>query len=181
MDIISRMLRDRTDPGANADPPYYTPFRLDFGEDRSATVVRAPYQADVKRLLAALDLRPGNPALFITGGAGFMDEKQTEHTREAVMDGLAKFAADYGVSVVDGGTQAGVMQLMGESRYAQQAAFPLIGVAPIGAVSFPGYENPDGVALDPNHTHFVLCEGEKFGDESDLIARLAIALNAGRD
>ena len=179
-DAIYRLLGDRTNPTAHVDPAYYTPFALDFGDDRRPTVVRAPYHADVTHLLAALDLRPGQPALFISGGAGFMDDKQKEYTREAVLDGLAKFAADYGVTVVDGGTQAGVMQLMGEAHRTQRYSFPLVGVAPVGAVRFPGYDNPDGVPLDPDHTHFVLVDGEKFGDESDLIVRLATALNAGR-
>src|SRR5690606_32243745 len=39
----------------------------------------------------------------------------------------------------------------------------------------------DGVALDPDHTHFVLTDGEKFGDESDVIVRLATTLAAGRE
>lgn len=181
MDIISRMLSDRTDPAGGHDAPYYTPFQLDFGDDRVATVVRTPYHADVERVMAALGLRPGRPALFISGGAGWMDDKQIEFTREAVLDGLAPFAADYGVTVVDGGTQAGVMQLMGEAHHTHGYHFPLVGVAPIGAVCFPGFDNPDGVTLDPDHTHFVLTDGEKFGDESDLIVRLANALTSGRE
>src|SRR5690606_11414988 len=32
-----------------------------------------------------------------------------------------------------------------------------------------------------DHTHFVLADGEQFGDESDLIVRLARALNRGRE
>jgi len=180
-DAIYRLLGDRTNPAAHVEPAYYTPFQLDFGDGRTPTVVRAPYHPDVGYLLSALDLHPGSPALFISGGAGFMDEKQKEYTREAVLDGLAKFAADYGVTVIDGGTQAGVMQLMGEAHRAQHYSFPLIGVAPVGAIRFSGYDNPDGVPLDPDHTHFVLVDGEKFGDESDLIVRLASALNAGRE
>lgn len=180
-DAINRLLGDRTNPAAHREPDYYTPFQLDFGDTRRPTVVRVPYHADMAYVLQALAMQPGDPALFISGGAGLMDAKQKEYTREAVLYGLAKFAADYGVTVIDGGTQAGVMELMGEAHRMQHYRFPLIGVAPVGAVRFPGYDNPDGVPLDPDHTHFVLVDGEKFGDESDLIVRLANALTAGRD
>ncbi len=181
MDIRTRLFGDRSSAQASAPPDYYVPFTLDFGEGRTPTVVRVPYHADAARVVDALGLRSGTPVLFVSGGAGFMDEKQMAWTREAVLDGLAQFAADYGVTVVDGGTQAGVMQLLGEAQRQHGNRFPLIGVAPVGAVRFPGFENPDGVPLDPEHTHFVLTDGGKFGDESDMIVRLALALSAGRD
>lgn len=180
MDIKTRLFGDST-PTGSPDPEYYTPFQLDFGDGRTSTAVRVPYHADVERVLSALGLRPGKPALFVSGGAGFMDAQQVEWTREAVLDGLAQFAADYGVTLIDGGTQAGVMQLLGEARAQHGSRFTLIGVAPLGAVRFPGFENPDGVPLDPDHTHFVLTDGSKFGDESDMIVRLALALSAGGD
>src|SRR5690606_39571344 len=128
----------------------------------------------IPRLLEALGLTPGTPALFVTGGAGNMDEAQMERTRPAVLEGLARFATDYGVSIVDGGTASGVMKLLGEAMSVSEDGprFNLIGVAPIGAVCFPGYDNPDGVALVAGRTQLILAAGEKFGDQSDPIARV---------
>lgn len=168
-------------PPAAADSPYYQRLRIAFSDDRVAWAVRAPRVPDIPRLLEALGLTPGTPALFVTGGAGNMDEAQMERTRPAVLEGLARFAADYGVSIVDGGTASGVMKLLGEAMSVSEDGprFNLIGVVPIGAVCFPGYDNPDGVALDAGHTHFILADGEKFGDESDLIARVALVLAEG--
>ena len=37
----------------------------------------------------------------------------------------------------------------------------------------------DKVPLDPNHTHFVLVPGSKWGDESPWIAKLATVLSGG--
>lgn len=179
MKTVTRFFSNSSAAGKRI-PGYYAPFKIDFGDGRVASAVRVPHQANTAFLLNALGMQARTPVLFVSGGAGLMTDQQTDWTREAVLDGLAQFAADYGVTVVDGGTQAGVMQLLGEAQRQGGQKFPLIGVAPLGAVRFPGYDNPDGVPLDPDHTHFVLAEGTKFGDESDLIVRLALALNNGR-
>jgi hypothetical protein len=179
MNTVTRFLNNRSTPGRPL-PGYYIPFKINFGDGRVASAVRVPYNTNMSFLLNALHMQARTPVLFVSGGAGLMTDQQMGWTRDAVLDGLAQFAADYGVTVVDGGTQAGVMQLLGEAQRQGGHKFPLIGVAPLGAVQFPGYDNPDGVPLDPDHSHFVLAEGTKFGDESNLIVRLALALNSGR-
>lgn len=174
----SKRARATTKPTAT---DYYVPFTIDFGDERSATALRVPRHADAERVIAAFGLSTGQPALFISGGAGLMEPRQMEDTREAVLHGLARFANDYRVTVVDGGTQAGVMALMGEAHREHAHGFTLIGVAPYGAVALPGTDAGERVPLEPNHTHFVLCDGEQFGDESDLIAALVLALSHGRE
>lgn len=165
--------------GAGSGPLYYERFPLDFGAGRLLPAVRVPYDGDVARVMAALGLTSGVPALFISGGAGRMTPDELDLTRPAVLDGLARFAEDYGVAVVDGGTDSGIMKLMGEAHHDRGCRFPLIGVAPVGAIAFPGYDNPDGIPLNAGHTHFVLTDGERFGAESDMIVRLALALANG--
>jgi SLOG in TRPM, prokaryote len=83
--------------------------------------------------------------------------------------------------VVDGGTDAGVMRLMGRARAETGAAFPLVGVAAAGTISLPGVPppRPDAAPLEPNHTHFVLVPGSTWGDEARWLARVASALAAG--
>jgi hypothetical protein len=56
--------------------------------------------------------------------------------------------------VIDGGTDAGVMQLIGRARAASGGRFPLIGVAAEGTVMVPGAgtSSPDATELEPNHT-----------------------------
>ena len=53
-------------------------------------------------------------------------------------DVLVPLAAEHHLTVVDGGTDAGIMKMMGEARSAARHSFPLIGVAPSGLVSLPG-------------------------------------------
>jgi hypothetical protein len=80
--------------------------------------------------------------------------------------------------VVDGGTDAGVMKLMGQARYLTQSHFPLIGVAAKGTVCLPDAEPPPGdfAMLEPNHTHFLLVPGSLWGDEVPWIAQVAGAV-----
>src|SRR5262249_45713371 len=66
-------------------------------------------------------------------------------------------------------------------RAEQPAALPaLVGVAPAGAVTYPGGPGGDErVPLDPFHTHFVLAGSAEWGSETDLLFGVAEAL-AGR-
>jgi hypothetical protein len=57
----------------------------------------------------------------------------------------------------------------------------LLGVAPAGKVTYPGDPSPanieNGTPLEPNHSHFVLVEGDEWGSETDMMFKLAGALN----
>ena len=83
--------------------------------------------------------------------------------------------------VIDGGTDSGVMQLIGLARSALGGRFPLIGVAAEGTVVVPGAgpTSPDAVELEPNHTLFLLVPGTQWGDEAQWMMDIA-GVVAGR-
>jgi hypothetical protein len=83
--------------------------------------------------------------------------------------------------VIDGGTDSGVMQLIGRARSALHGRFPLIGVAAEGTVLLPGAGTPssDAVELEPNHTLFLLVPGTQWGDEARWMMDVA-GVVAGR-
>jgi hypothetical protein len=83
--------------------------------------------------------------------------------------------------VIDGGTDSGVMQLIGRTRSALGGRFPLIGVAAEGTVLVPGAgtPSPDAVRLEPNHTLFLLVPGTQWGDEARWMMDIA-GVVAGR-
>lgn len=86
----------------------------------------------------------------------------------------------FGLLVIDGGTDAGVMALMGRARAAARARFPLLGVAARGTVNAPGaLGRPERAALEPNHSHFLLVPGDRWGDEVRWISAAATCLSAG--
>jgi hypothetical protein len=163
-------------PAADA----YEPFTVHVG-DMSAPAVRVPQDGDAARVLRVLGLHDSQPALFVAGGAGGMQPDEITRTRPLFTDGLARFAEDYDVAVVDGGTDSGVMKLIGDAHRERNSRFPLIGVAPIDAVRFSGHRERDLKLplLNMGHTHFVFVDGDCFGDESDMLVGLASALARG--
>jgi hypothetical protein len=158
----------------------YQPYNITFDGGAQARAVYTPRYGDPESVVQALGLKAA-PTIFIIGGAGFMDDDSVEDIRRMVENGLARFAQDRRVNVIDGGTAAGVMELMGEARTRGSYTFPLIGVAPLSQVEYPGHKPPTSKAtLDKAHSHFVLSEGDDFGDESDMIAMLTTALTHDR-
>ena len=78
--------------------------------------------------------------------------------------GIARAAKNSNALIIDGGTRAGVMELIGLGVADQGHETELIGVAPSGKVTFPGASEAENLqnraTLDPNHSHFVLVTGD---------------------
>jgi len=156
-------------------------FSVGFGGGRTATAVRVGTPSDVPAALAALGLRGPRPVVVLVGGAGGLDAGALDRLRPLFEQGLAPLAERLGAVLVDGGTDSGVMHLLGRARSERGATFPLVGVAAAGTVSFPGgrSEHDDAAPLDAHHTHFVLVPGRDWGVESPWIARVATELAGG--
>ena len=148
------------DPGSGA-----TVKSVEAGEDDDAAV-----------LVAALGLAQGaRPAILVCGGAK-LDATEEQRCREALGPAVSDAAFAAGAVVVDGGTDAGVMRVVGRARAADRSAIPvLVGVAPRSKVALPG-EDRDGVAVEPHHTHAVLTPGAEFGAERGTLFDITAAL-----
>ncbi len=140
--------------------------------------------------LAELRLTEPRPVLILVGGAANLDA-MVGVALLALFEGLAPRLDTLDAAVIDGGTSFGVMALMGQAHRRTAARFPLLGIAPRGLVAID--PNPAGVGLDhlagdsdgkvllePNHTHFMLVPGERWGDESPWINNAAEFLAKGR-
>jgi hypothetical protein len=157
------------------------PFPVSFNDEQTATAVRVHQPADLPAALAVLGLHAPRPVVALVGGAGRMDAGDLGRLRPLFEHGLVPLADRLGVVVVDGGTDAGVMRLVGRARSWAGASFPLVGVAAAGTVWFPGHHpaNQDAWPLDAHHPHFMLVPGAEWGDESPWIARVATELAGG--
>ncbi|MBK5964831.1 hypothetical protein CCR95_12255 [Thiocystis minor] len=174
---------------------------MDLGEMTAAGAGRAPSEA-VTALAGALDalgLSVPRPVLVLIGGAANLDPAVAAALR-SLFERLAPRLDALGVTVVDGGTAFGVMALMGQARHRTAARFPLLGVADRGTVAletrpsraavrvlsgaghcgdtdrFGGRTFGEGARLDPNHSHFLLTPGDRWGDESAWIVAAATCL-----
>lgn len=156
-----------------------TPSTLAFDARRSARAVRVHDERELDEALTALELERGRPVLVLVGGAGSLSAP--DRVRPVFEDALVPLAERLRAHVVDGGTAAGVMRLLGEARSAAGATFPLVGVAAEGTVALPD-EDDEGAGratLDPNHSHFVLVPGSDWGDEVPWLGRVAELLAGG--
>jgi hypothetical protein len=85
--------------------------------------------------------RPSN-AIFITGGASNMSEEDQQRTRLIFEEGIAPFAHEHHITVIDGATRSGVIEMMASARRKGNYTFPLIGIAPHGLVKYEGTTTP---------------------------------------
>jgi hypothetical protein len=90
-------------------------------------------------------------------------------------DGLARFVAEERLTVITGGTDAGIFQLFGQGLARRGRTAPCIGVAPADLVIYPGHSRGEA-PLEPHHSHFVLTTGRHWGDETATMMALAGAL-----
>jgi hypothetical protein len=136
------------------------------------TLLRLADSADLPGLPRALGLAP-RPVVAVVGGAAGLDGDLAG----LFSDTIAPVVRARGAIAVDGGTDVGLMRLMGRAC-AAGPPFPLVGVAAEGTVRFPGHDpaSPDAADLDPNHSHFVLVPGVTWGDEAPWLARVATVL-----
>ena len=147
---------------------------LAFPAGRRARAARVRDVRDLEPAVTALGLERGRPALVIVGGA---DDLPDAEGLGPLFAEVAALAERLGASVVDGGTDAGIMRLAGEARAAARATFALVGVAAEGTVVVPGApEGGEAAPLEPNHSHFVLVPGSEWGDEVPWLGRVAETL-----
>jgi hypothetical protein len=154
-------------------------FAVEFPGQPPAKAVRVDAPDELGDAVAALGLQCG-PTLVLVGGADGLSDDDSEALRALFVETVAPLVEELGAQIVDGGTDVGVMRLVGAARRELGLSFPLIGVAARGNVAVPGEAaGRDAVPLEPNHSHFLLVEGEGWGRETPWIARLAGALAEG--
>lgn len=152
-----------------------TPSQCDFSNGNSASLQTIEQVEHLPALVETLNLKAPRPVLVIVGGASKISPEDMERLDLLFTQVVAPVAERLQVVVVDGGTDSGVMKLIGQARRAIQGTFPLIGVSAIGTVTCPGLtcDNEDAATLEPNHSHFILVPGDNWGDESHWIADTA--------
>lgn len=146
--------------------------------DGGVTRVHVEEPQGLPAALAACGLPHPVPVVVVVGGAGGLGADELARLTPVITGGLVPAVERAGALVVDGGTDAGVMRLLGEARAARSAEFLLVGVVARGTVRLPagGPVRDDAEALEPHHTHFVVVPGTEWGEEVPWISRTATLL-----
>jgi hypothetical protein len=150
---------------------------ISFPNGNRALAVIPPIGTRAIDLMRALGIPQPKVLIMIAGGAARMDERDHPNLMRLFTDSIAQIASTHNALVIDGGTQSGVMELMGQGIAKQQQRPVLLGISPAGSVTFPGKKRQkvgsEEVPLDPNHSHFVLVETNEWGGETETMYELA--------
>jgi hypothetical protein len=148
-----------------------------FNRQCQARSVRTGQREAISQTLAALALPRPWSLLILNGGTAALNGSIAADFKPVLMDGLARVVCEEGITVITGGTAAGIFRLFGQGLARWGRTAPCIGVAVRSLVSWPG--QPEGIAsLEPNHSHFVLVDGDRWGDETETMYALTAALAA---
>jgi hypothetical protein len=151
-----------------------------FRNGRQAYLVAPPWGTPAAEILKALDIPSPKGLIMLIGGASGLDKALVSGLTQLFSRVVARIAAALGALIMDGGTQAGVMSIMGRALAGAGRQSPLLGVAPAGKVTYPGgpVQKPEktGARLEPNHSHFVLVDSREWGGETATFYELAETL-----
>lgn len=152
---------------------------------RSAIAVAAPADVSGEEAAAALALPRPHGAIVLNGGTTELPTDLAVTLRDTLGNGIARVAVEDRLTVVTGGTDAGIFSLFGQALGDERTA-PCIGVVPAGRVIWPeraaradrGPEDEELVPLEPHHSHFLLVATDEWGAETEAMLSLADALSA---
>ncbi len=151
--------------------------QITFSNGNTAWAVIPGRNESYTEILQALDIQQPGALLIVVGGAKNMDGAMKDRLHLLFSKGIAATAAEVDAMIIDGGTRAGVMEMMGQGVAEQERQTMLLGIAPEAKVGYqvqPATEASNGkTQLDPNHSHFVLVRGSNWGDETETMFGLA--------
>lgn len=129
-------------------------------------------------LLAALgDPGPEPRAIILIGGADQLDASDRRRL-ERLFGRLVGYLDETRTTVVDGGTDSGVMHLIGRLRTELDATFALVGVLPAGALTRTTRVGAP-IKVAPGHSQVLAVPGVHFGEETDWLFAAADHLAGG--
>jgi hypothetical protein len=138
-------------------------------------------ESDLQKVLSASAIKTSHPVLVCVGGAAGVAEHEAAALADLLTDHVIPFVDKMSVTIVDGGTDSGVMHLIGQARAAINGSFQLVGVAAAGTVQVPDAAEPrsnDAAEIEPHHTHIVLVPGDSWGDETPWLSAVAATIAA---
>jgi SLOG in TRPM, prokaryote len=145
---------------------------INFSNGNYAQALLVPVGAQVDGMASALGIQAPRNVILIAGGASAMDKESDDELFPLLMNGIVRPATSLDALILDGGTQTGVMALIGMGVAQQRRRPTLLGVAADGMVLYPGKTtgtNEEAVSLDPNHSHFILVKAHTWGEETTIM------------
>lgn len=159
-------------------------YEIAFPHGRFAHIVYAHLDSSPISIINTLDLAPPRALIVLNGGTAVLEDGLQTQMSQLLQDGIARIASEEGITLITGGTAAGVFAVLGMGWEAWRQTAPCIGVAVANLVTWPGRIahgcDQGRVPLESHHSHFVLTGGSKWGDETEVMYALVDALRRYR-
>lgn len=148
---------------------------IKFADNREATGLWVTPNTPAQAIMDALQIPHPYAVLLLNGGTAAMDAIVHRRLARMLQDGLARVVSEEQITVITGGTEAGIFYLFGQGLAQWGRSAPCIGVAVAELVTWPGHEQGK-TPLEPHHSHFILVEGQQWGDETTTMYAVADGL-----
>jgi len=153
--------------------------------DRQTLCELPDERSDLAKAISGLGLDDNYPVIVLIGGD--IDQLQAVATQRAILS-ISHIAEEMNAAMICGGTDMGIMAVIGQIREQKSYNFPLIGITPEALVTWPGgpsntkflWWGKQRWQLEPHYSHFILVPGSHFGDESPWIVDAATILSKGK-
>lgn len=152
---------------------------IQFQKNKNAFALSLESFSDIQKAILQLEIRIPNACIVLVGGAGGISDDEMSRVEKFLREVIIPFAESRQLVVLDGGTDAGIMRLVGRARAEMDGTFPLIGIVAVDTVFWPGRApvKSDASALEPNHPFFLFAPGKDWGAESPWIAKTATVIS----
>jgi len=148
-----------------------------FANEQEALLVHVPQHTPADSIVAALKLPQPRAVICLNGGTAELDEGLNTGLRRLMVDGLARVAAENSIALVTGGTDAGIFSLLGAGLEKWGCKAPCLGVVPSTQVTWPGRSYGGKTPLEPHHSHFIVVDGNDWGDETPTMYSVVQSLS----
>lgn len=141
---------------------------IKFPNRNLAHLIKVPTGVDIQQIITALELSAPRALLVLNGGTASLDA-HVKKQLSLMFAELARVVIEEKVTVITGGTNAGVFALFGNAL--QKWGGPVaacVGVAVAARAKW--------TRLEPHHSHFVLVEGDSWGEETPIMYGLVAGL-----
>ncbi len=153
---------------------------IHFHNGHTAQALVVSPDIDAQAILRACMVPRPHALLLICGGAMEIPAHMYAGMAHLLTRGIVRAVVEMGALIIDGGTRAGVMEMVGLSVAEHGYAAMVLGVSPEALVTHPALPThaatSTDILLDPNHSHFVLVETDTWGGETTTMYNLAAAL-----
>lgn len=149
---------------------------IHFANEHDALLAHVREDTPSDDIIAALKLPWPRALICLNGGTADLAEPLELQLRRLLVDGLARVAAENAITLVTGGTDAGIFSLLGEGLAKWGCQAPCIGVTPSTPVTWPG-RSAGETSLEPHHSHFIVVDGKDWGDETRTMYSVVKALS----